>query len=556
MPESKSVDTAFTNGRIHTMDSNVPVAEALAVDAGRIVAVGTTKEISRLVNKNTRCIELGGKMVMPGLIDAHCHPVKGAIAALYTARIAFTDTLDTIANIVADAAAEAEAEAGQWLIGGRWGSGLFDNGLDVSPRIWLDNIVSDRPVYLRDDSGHNACANSAALAALGIDRHTPDPGGGRIVRESDGVTPNGLLLEQADVDARARIPDWSAAQYLAGVREMMRIAHGFGIVGINDADASESLLKAYQATDVAGELDIYVAASITTPYGARSEPLNYTHLEQLRDEFASPHVDTRFVKIYEDGVPTTARTAAMLSPYLPGDGFDDTHDGWLHVDEETLTNDIRELESRGFTVKMHTAGDRSVQVALNAIERAHQLSGRKDLRHELAHAGFIAEQDVPRFAKLNAVADLSPYIWYPSPLNDSVVSALGERGRHYWPIQDLLAAQAPVLTGSDWPAAVASMDPWIGIETMVTRKPPGAKDGPALWASQAVTLDRVLKMFTLDGARALRRATDTGSLVVGKSADLIVLDRDLFAVPHWEIAGTQVLQTWFEGRLVYERPDS
>ncbi|MEM7467605.1 MAG: amidohydrolase [Pseudomonadota bacterium] len=549
-----TADTVFINGRIHTMDREQPVVEAMAVENGRIVAIGASADLDALIKSDTKRVDLNDRMVMPGIIDAHCHPVKGAIATLFTARIGFTDDLDTITEIVSRSVKNSKSR--EWIIGGRWGSGLFDRPSDFSPRDWLDNIVSGQPVYLRDDSGHNGVANSSALAALGIDRDTPDPAGGRIVREADGVTPNGLLLEQADVEARARIPDWTAEQYRAGVREMMRIAHGFGVVGVNDADASEALLKAYHSADQDGELKVYVAASITTPYGARSKPLDYDQLELLRDTYASERVETRFVKIYEDGVPTTARTAAMLKPYLPGEGFDADHDGWLHVDETTLTNDIAELESRGFTVKIHTAGDRSVRVALNAIERAHEISGRNDLRHELAHAGFVDETDIPRFASLNTVADLSPYIWYPSPINDSVVNALGERGRQYWPIRDLLDTNAPVLTGSDWPAAVASMDPWIGIETMVTRRSPGEKSGPKLWGEQAINLERVLSMFTLDSARALKRDHQTGSLIQGKSADFIVLDRNLFAIESCEIAATQVLETWFEGDCVFRKGEN
>ncbi|MEM7542436.1 MAG: amidohydrolase [Pseudomonadota bacterium] len=542
--------TVFLNGRIYTMDPTQPLVEALAIDDGKIQAVGTSEEIARFINAETQPIDLAGRMAMPGLIDAHCHPVKGAIALLFTARIAFSDDLDAIARIISAAAQQADPT--QWIIGGRWGSGLFDGLTDQTPRAWLDKVVATQPVYLRDDSGHNGCANSAALAALGIDGDTNDPAGGRIVRAADGTTPNGLLLEQADVEARARIPDWTSDQYRAGVQEMMRIAHGFGIVGVNDADATEPLLNAYQTTDRDGGLQLYVAASISTPYGARSTPLDYAHIESLCDNYASEHVDTRFVKIYEDGVPTSARTAAMLSPYLAGDGFAADHDGWLHVDEETLTQDIAALEARGFTVKLHTAGDRSVRVALNAIERAHAISGREDLRHELAHAGFVDDADIPRFAALNAVADLSPYIWFPSPLNDSVVTALGERGRRYWPIRDLLETGAPVLTGSDWPAAVASMDPWIGIETMVTRKPPGEESGPTLWGTQAIGLTRVLSMFTLESARALRRDHQTGSLEAGKSADLIVLNQNLFDIEPWQISATRVLETWFEGQRVFK----
>ena len=203
----QSADTVFINGKIYTMDGDLPRAEAIAVNNGRISAVGTTIEIADRIATDTHCVDLGGRMVMPGLIDAHCHPVKGAIANLFTAKIAFSDTIDTVAAIVDDAA--KNTPPGKWIIGGRWGSGLFDGASLSSPREWLDRITTAHPVYLRDDSGHNGCANSAALAALGIGKTSEDPPGGKIVREADELTPNGLLLEQADVDARAQIPDWT-----------------------------------------------------------------------------------------------------------------------------------------------------------------------------------------------------------------------------------------------------------------------------------------------------------------------------------------------------------
>ncbi|MBM4258489.1 MAG: amidohydrolase family protein [Deltaproteobacteria bacterium] len=251
-------------------------------------------------------------------------------------------------------------------------------------------------------------------------------------------------------------------------------------------------------------------------------------------------------------MPTGARTAAMLAPYVPHPSFPDGYTGVLHVDEYTLTTDIAQLEKRGFTVKLHTAGDRSVRVALNAIERAHKISGRADLRHELAHAGFIDPLDIPRFRALNVVADLSPYIWYPSPINAAIVNAVGERAHHYWPIRDLLEAGAPLLAGSDWPAAVASMDPWIGIEAMVTRQDPTRATPGSVWSEQAVSLEQVLPIFTVAGAYALRRDHVTGSLRVGKSADVIVLDRNLFTIDLHAIANTVVEMTLFAGRVVYQ----
>lgn len=541
------------NGHVRTMGDGCPRAEAMLVRGQRIVALGTGEALRAQARPDAERVDLAGRMVMPGIVDAHCHPVKGAVALLFSCRFPFTATPDEIAAAVT--ASLARDPDTPCLMGGRWGSGFFARFAIGSPRQWLDRIAPDRAVYLRDDSGHNGWANSAALALVGFDRATPDPAGGRLGRDAHGEL-DGLLLEGADSVARNRLPDWSDAQYLAGVHEMMRIAHGYGITAVNDADATVPLLRAYNAADIAGTLQLHVAASLSTPYGHRTTPLDWAGIEALRDRHASPHVDTRFVKIYQDGVPTAARTAAMLAPYLPHPDFPDGFSGMLHVAPDALAADIAALEARGFTVKLHTAGDRAIRGALDAIAAAHRQSGRSDLRHELAHAGYIDDADLPRFGELGVAADLSPYLWYPSPLIDAIVDAVGARGRRYWPIRSLREAGVALLAGSDWPAAVASMDPWIGIETMVTRRTPGDPASPALWPEQALPLDDVLRIFTRDGARALRLDDRTGTLEPGKLADFIVLDRDLFAVPPEQLAATRVDQTYFAGRRVYARPGS
>ena len=543
-------DLLLHGGPIITLDPALPHADALLVRGPNIVAVGSFAAVSAAAHPGARVIDLAGRTAMPGLVDAHCHPVKGAVALLFSCRFEFSATPDDIAAAVT--AALARSPDAPCIMGGRWGSGFFERYAIESPRAWLDALAPGRAVYLRDDSGHNGWASSTALDMARIGRDTPDPAGGRILRDAHGE-PTGLLLEEADSIARNRLPDWSDAQYLAGVEEMVRIAHSFGITAVNDADASEPLLRAYHAADSAGTLRMRVAASISTPYGRRTAPLNCAVYADLRDRYASPHVDTRFAKIYLDGVPTSARSAAMLTPYQPHPDFPEGHTGGVHVDTDVLSQDIAAFEASGFTVKLHTAGDRSIRIALDAIEAAHELSGRNDLQHQLAHAGFIDDADLPRFRTLNVAADLSPYLWYPSPINESIVSAVGERGRCYWPIRTFTEMDVALLAGSDWPAAVASMDPWIGLATMITRRDPNGRTAGQLWPEQAIDLERALRIFTIDSARALRIEDRAGTLSPGKSADIIVLDRDLHQTPVEEIAKTRVDLTFFEGECVWER---
>ncbi|WP_321393649.1 amidohydrolase [Emcibacter sp.] len=543
-------DKIFFNGHIYTMEKDTPRVEAVAIRDGKFMAVGSLEDMKKMAGEGTELVDLDGKMAMPGLNDGHSHPTDGAIANLFSCKFEFTATPDDIAETLKDCV-KRNPDSG-WIVGGRWDSNFFENYDIPSPREWLDQYAGGKAVYFSDDSGHNGWANTKALELAGMTKDTPDPAGGTIVRDPGTGEPNGILLEEAQILMEGQLPDWTDKQYLAGVREMARIANGYGITGIKDANAREPILKAYKAVDQAGDLNIRVAASISTPYGHREEPLDYERISRLQKTFASERVNTWFVKLFDDGVPTVSRTAAMLEPYIHDDHFPENYRGKLHLSEDVMTKDVAELEKRGFTVKIHTAGDRSIQTALNAIERAHKISGRFDLRHELAHAEFIAPEDIPRFRELNVVADLSPYLWHPSPIVQSIFDAVGEEKsrKNLWHVRDLLEAGAPVLAGSDWPAAVPSMNPWVGIEAMVTRKDPYGKTPGSLGPDQAISLEQALRIFTIEGAKALRLDKVTGSIKVGKSADMIVLDHNIFETEADKIADTKIEMLLFDGDII------
>jgi predicted amidohydrolase YtcJ len=545
-------DVVLMNGRIYTVDPARPWAEAVAIRDGRYVYVGTAKGARAYVGRGTKRIDLGGAFAMPGLTDAHVHPVMGSLTALYECNFPFTATPDEVVKTLA--ACVAKVPAGTWIRGGQWDSGFFERFRIESPKQFLDAISDRHPIVLNDDSLHNVWVNTRAIAAAKLDANSPDPAGGKIVRGADGE-PNGLMLETAARLYLTIVPPFTPEQHQAAVREVVHRANAYGLTSLKDAGAYESYAAAYQAVDRAGDLTLNVATCLRTPYGARTEPLDYAALEAQRDRYRSTHVHTAFVKIFMDGVPTPARTAAMLAPYLPDAAHGANYTGDAHLATRVLAHDLVELDRRGFTVKMHSAGDRSVRMALDAIEAARKANGDSGLRHELAHAGYIDPADIPRFAQLNAVADYSPILWHPSPIIAAIVSALGNRAYHYWPTRSLLDAKAPMLAGSDWPAAVPDQNPWVGVEALVTRRDPRGKTALALWPEEAISLDEALRLYTLESAKALRLERTTGSIEVGKSADFVVLDRNLFEVPIEDVGDTQVRSTWFEGKLVYEAPN-
>lgn len=543
-------DTVLTNGRIYTVESDTPWVSAVAIKDGVYIALGDDDAMQKHIGKNTQVIDLKGRMAMPGINDAHSHPFSGAIKELYECSFAFSAAPDEIVAKLRDCVAANPTSA--WITGGQWDSDFFKNHDIASPRSLLDSVSGDKAVFFADDSGHNGWANSKALALAGITKQTPDPANGKIGRDLKTGEPNGVLLEDAVTLMEAVIPDRTPAEYLAAARKVVSIANALGITGMKDANAKPPAMAALQTLDKTGELSMYMAAAISTPYGHRDVALDYAALEATRSQYASPHVLTDFVKIFMDGVPTASRTAAMLAPYTP-DAHGHAGDGVLHVPQEQLSADLIELDRRGFTVKIHTAGDRSVRVALNAIAAAREANGNSGLRHELAHAGYVDDADIKRFVTLNAVADVSPVIWHPSPIITSVINAVGRsRGEHYWPIRQFLDDGTEVAAGSDWPSAVTSPTPWTGIEAFVTRRDPDGKTPGALWPEQAITLEEAIRIYTLNGARALKLEHQTGSVKVGKSADLIVLDRNLFDVPIDAVGDVKVLTTFFAGNIVYQ----
>ena len=554
IPEQNiTADKVLTNGKIYTVEKDQPWVDAVAIKDGKYLFVGTSEGAKSYIGESTEVIDLAGKMAMPGINDAHVHPARGGTKALFECNFAFTATPDEIAKAVTKCVADNPDAL--WIRGGQWDSGFFDNYKIESPRKFLDAVSGDKAVLLNDDSNHNGWANSKALELGGITKHTKDLADGTYVRNSETGEPNGILLENAEQNLYDLIPKWNDDQTQKGAIKAIQIAHQFGVTGMKDASTSEQTMSAYKSLDQSGNFNIHMAVSISTPYGHRVKQLDYDKIDALREKYKSANVHTSFVKLYIDGVPTASRTAAMLAPYTAEEGKDPIS-GMLHIEPDLLTADLIELDKRGFTVKVHVAGDRSVRIALDAIEAARKANGNSGLRHELAHAGFIDKDDIIRFSKLQAVADLSPYLWHPSPIIDSIVSAVGPRGKYYWPIKALLDANAPILAGSDWPAAVSSMDPWVGIEAMVSRADPRANFPGTLWPEQAINLEQALEIYTMNGAKALLLDDITGSIRVGKSADLIVLNQDLFDVPVEAINETRVEMTLFKGNIVYQLIDS
>lgn len=543
-------DRVLRNGAIYTVNGAQPWAEAVAIADGRFVAVGTNDEMNALVGQDTEVTDLQGRMAMPGMFDIHIHPVDGAMAALYDCSFPFTSTVEEILEHVAGCV--SEAESGEWVRGGQWAVGLatLDQSIDAE---LLDTVAPDNPVFLMDSTVHNAWVNSLALQRLDIGPDTTDPPGGAIVRDSEGM-PIGILIDDAAYNAISTLPDYSPEQYEEALAWIVAMLNRYGVTGFKDAIAEAGALRAYNALDQSGRLTARVAASLIWKRAwIQSHEDHLLNIEQ-RDSYRSERVNPDFIKIFLDGI-APSRTAYMLEPYLPHDAFPAGFRGEPLHDSATLAEDVINFDAQGLTVKMHAVGDGALRQGLDAIEAARAANGPSGLRHEISHAGLMHADDVGRFAELNAIPELAPILWYPVPgVVEAQTATIGrERAVFSFPIRSLVESGAAPAFGSDWPAVVPTPNPWPGIEALLTRQDPNLEDPQeAKWPEQAVDLETALEIVTINGARALKVADIAGSIEVGKSADLIVLDRNLFEIPATDIADTQVLTTILEGSTIYE----
>lgn len=543
-------DSVLLNGMIYTVNEEQAWAQAVAIADGRFVAIGTDEEIAEFIGEQTAVTDLEGRMAMPGMIDSHIHPIDGAMAELYDCSFPFTSTVDEILARVGQCA--ADAQPGAWIRGGQWGVELATLNQSINAEL-LDAVAADNPVFLLDSTVHNAWVNTLALERLGIDDATPDPSGGTIERDAEGHA-TGILIDDAAYNAMPNLPDYSPEQYEAAIEWTANLLNSHGVTGYKDAIAEAGSLNAYRALDQSGRLNMRVAASLIWKRNWQQTEEEHQRNIEERDQYRTAHVNPDFIKIFLDGIPPSL-TAYMLEPYQPTEGFDPDFRGIpLNTDEE-LAQDVTAFDAQGLTVKMHAVGDGALRQGLDAIEAARRANGNSGLRHEISHAGIMHADDIPRFGQLNAVPELAPILWYPVPgLAEAQSAVLGaQREEESFPIRTLIETGAAPAYGSDWPAVVPTPNPWPGVESMVTRRDPYAENPQqAKWEEQAIDLETTIRVFTINGARTLKLEDTVGSIEVGKSADIIVLNQNLFEIPATDIGDTQVLMTIFEGRTVYE----
>jgi predicted amidohydrolase YtcJ len=536
-------DLIFRNGDVYTVDAARTWARAVAVRKGRIVYVGNADPPDSLVGPSTEVVDLQGRLLLPGFQDAHVHPVTSGVeygeVRLYDAGTAAA-AVDTIA---AWAAAHRDAA---WIRGGGWELPLFPKG--NPDKKLLDRAVPDRPALLYAADGHSAWVNSKALAAAGVTRNTPDPPNGRIEHDPRTGEPSGTLREDAIALVADSMPEHTAAEMSEGLARAMREANAFGITTVFAADEGLPELEAYAKADKAGTLTLRVVAALDIGGDtARSAVLE--RLRDRRQRFASRLVHPIAVKLYADGVIESG-TAALLSPYLDRHG----DAGTPNYTAAELDRLVTALDRDGFQVHVHAIGDRAIRMTLDAFEQATKANGPRDSRHSIAHLELIDSSDIPRFRRLGVVANFEA-LWANGDeyLTRLTEPALGPaRSRWLYPIASVARSGAVLSGGSDW--SVSSLNPLDAIEMGVTHVDPERPRMKAWNPAERVDLATMIAMYTIDAAYANRLDRETGSIEVGKLADLVVLDRNLFEIPQRDIHTVKVVRTLLEGRTVYRQP--
>lgn len=536
-------DTVLVHARIYTVNSKQPWADALAINDGHIIAVGTDKQIQSLAGSSTKTIDAKGRLVLPGFTDCHIHFMDGSLGL---DRVDLNGA-ESVAEIQKRVKTYAAAHPDKpWILGMGWAYPIFaPSGLPTKKV--LDEVVPDRPVYLIAYDGHSSWANSKALELAGINHDKPDPPNGKIVRDQSGDATGALLEHAGDLVANVT-PVPTREERLDALRKGIHEANRVGLTRVHSAGQDFEYLDLYDELRKQGDLTLrFYIAYFLDPPELTADALN--KIEEARKRYTDDWISGGVVKTMLDGV-VEAHTAAMLEPYSD----DPSQSGKLFWDPVKYKQAVTELDKRGLQIFTHAIGTKAVRLALDAYRQAAEANHTRDARDRVEHIETITAQDIPRFGKLGVIASMQPLHAYPDDdtLKIWARNAGPDRASRAWPWQSIENGGGLLAFGSDWP--VVTLNPWPGVQNAVTRQttegnPPGG------WIpKERISLADTIKAYTLNAAFAGHREKTEGSLEAGKLADLIVLDRNLFKIPASELSKTEVMLTMVGGKVVYQAP--
>lgn len=541
-PNDFAPELILLNGHFRTMDEKNARVEAVAIDRGHITATGRDEEIRGMAGPGTEMINLEGRLTLPGLMDGHFHFYDWALGRrrLDLANVkSFSELIERLKGAVRD------SKPGSWILGQGWNESDWPEHR-MPKRSDLDAAAPSHPVALWRCDLHLAAVNSRALELAGIDENTPDPPDGVIARDESGRL-NGILRELAPNLVKAAIPPPSDNELVGTMREGIQHLHTLGLTALHDARLMGGLegapaLKAWQLLNEKGELDLRCWVSIP------GERIDEAIALGLRTGLGDDRLRIGHLKYFADG-GMGARTAWLIEPYL------DAEYGMPLGSMEKLKEAVERAEAAGLAVMIHAIGDRANRELITVFEDLKKTRVKAPeaappaIAHRIEHAQMIRSEDIQRLAELEMAACVQPHnmILDINMIDESV----GPRGRWTYPYKEMIDAGIPILFSSDAPVCDAS--PLVGIHAAVTRQRHDGTPEGGWYPEQRISVEDAVRGYTTVPATFYGRSNDLGSLSVGKFADLVVLDRDIFSVDPMEILETQVLMTVFDGKVVYRR---
>jgi len=535
---SAHAQTVIENANGYTLNSKGELVQftALAFDAqGKIVAVGSAADVSAKL-PGARRVDMGGKTLLPGLIDAHGH-VFGLGQMLTQLDLSQTTSLDGALKAIAD---YSRANAGQgWLRGRGWNQenwklGRFPTAADV------DTVVSDRPVWFERVDGHAGWANSRALAAAGITDKTPDPAGGKIVRDANGKA-TGVLVDAAQELVAKVLPAQTEAEGRVVLDRALGALAKVGVTSTHDAGLGVAEDRLYRAYADGGKLTARIYGMI----GGTQDDFDALAKNGPLKTYGNDMYALRAVKLYSDGA-LGSRGAALIQPYS-----DEPHShGLLFYNTAQMDAMMKKAMARGYQVNVHAIGDAGNHQILDIYQKELAATKSAAQRHRIEHAQVVTQADIVRFKTLGIIPSMQPtHATSDKNMAETRVGHERMEGAYAW--RSFLHQGSRIACGSDFP--VESPNPFFGIHAAVTRQDASGQPIAGWYPNQAMSLKEAFRCFTLDAAYAGHAENRLGSLEPGKWADFIVVDQDLFKMPTYDIYKTGVLQTWVGGKQVYQK---
>ncbi len=525
-------DLVVINAKVRTMDKEKPEAEAIAVWSNRIIAVGKNDEIKRLVGKNTRVIDAGGKLILPGFNDSHLHFMEGG-ASLTSVDLRDAKSPDEFVQRIKEYA--SKLPKGRWILNGNWDHEKWTPSI-LPTKEMIDAVTPDNPVFINRLDGHMALANSLALKLAGVDKNTKDVEGGEIVRDADG-NPTGILKDAAMNYVYRVIPEPSFEEKLEIAEAATNYAASLGVTSVQDMSAGTDV-GVYQELLRKGKLKTRIYAVSPLPDWERWKRTG------IHYAFGDGMIRVGGLKGFADG-SLGASTAWFFEPYLDKPGYT----GLASDEMSKMFDRVKQADKAGLQIMIHAIGDRANDEILKIYERVEQENGKRDRRFRIEHAQHLNENLIKRFATQSVIASMQPFHviddgrWAWKRLDE-------KRLKGTYAFRSLLDSGVKLVFGTDWP--VALLDPMMTIYAAVTRRTLDDKNPNGWIPEQKITVEETVRAYTVGSAYAEFQENVKGTISVGKLADFVMLSEDIFSINPNEIPKVKVLLTVVDGKIVYQ----